>query len=164
MRGMESFGGGPDRHPEGEPGLDNIERHRLLADLANRRSVEVAKAATGEVVNNPELHALLSKLAESGPALDSRHRDHLRRMVAVHWNYVTLRDEAIAQSYRAEFHDFMAQEFQTEIDGLNRAVAEASQKTPPDEALIEHLPDLWSEAAYDLYWFGEEGRATEEGN
>lgn len=123
---------------EGETALSEIERSQMLAELARTRQEIAHGHAAAEVAGNPELHAMLGKLIEGGPELSPGTRAHLRRMIALSYNFYTYARQSADAAIDEEFYGVVIGALQGELDELN-AMAED-----------ERLPDLWDVAYEDL--------------
>lgn len=123
---------------EGETALSEIERSQMLAELARAQQEAAHKYAAAEVAENPELLAMLGKLVEGGPELSAGVRAHLRRMIALSYNFYAYAKQAADAAIDEELHGIVIGALQGELDELH-ALAEG-----------ERLPDLWDVAYEDL--------------
>lgn len=128
------FGGSFD----GETALSQMERSQMLAELARARQEAAQAGASAEVAARPELLAMLGKLIESGPEWSPQVTAHLRRMIALHYNFYGYVQQAADAAVDEELHGIVLNTVQGELDELNR-LAEG-----------ETLPDMWDIAYEDL--------------
>jgi hypothetical protein len=123
---------------EGETALSQIERSQMLAELARTQQEMAHEHAAAEVAKNPELLAMLGKLIEGGPELSPEATAHLRRMIALSYNFYAYAQQAADAAIDEELHGMVVESLQGELDELDR-MAES-----------ETLPDLWDIAYEDL--------------
>lgn len=123
---------------EGETALSEIERSQMLAELARSRQEVAHEHAAAEVAGNPELLAMLGKLVEGGPELSPEATAHLRRMIALSYNFYAYAKQAADAAVDEELHGIVIGALQGELDELY-AMTEG-----------ERLPDLWDVAYEDL--------------
>ncbi len=133
------------------PGEGSSESEQMPSDDARAElMVELAEAAaplqSTEVVSlidkNPQLHVMMTKLAEAGDTLKPAVRDHLRRMIAL---WIGLHKDDISETdVTGEFYIRIIAELAEEMEDMS--------DFDPD---LDDLPEEWELAYTDLVFLEE---------
>lgn len=132
------FGGGPEGPSFGfeESDVSEMERLDLMRQLAGQVEASAHELGAKQINRDPILHAMLSKVIESGPILDPTHVAHIRKMIALRMCGLP---EIAAQAARdQDFYGLAILTVQDEIEEL---------RTIPGS---DDLPDMWDIALQDL--------------
>lgn len=123
---------------ENESGVSELRRLELMKDIVMRRE-NIARETMSTTINtDPLLRALLAKIIETGPELESTHLAHLRRIAALRLH--TIPDIIEQAATDTVFFRLAIETVYDEIQDLEFAL----QQTRDD------MPDKWDTALKDL--------------
>ena len=107
---------------EGPTALDELERARIMEELAETIQIASQERTSEEINGDPILQALLGKIINSGPGLDPDIVSHLRKIVALRIGHIA--NVGIKASDDAKFWRVAQSVVMDELETLNSFMGE----------------------------------------